>query len=102
VFAAGRTGGRLGCANPRDDLYDAISFTGCSGRRAFCFLDPDGNRIERFCWMTNVTQPGPRGRICDRACPGRAQRYPECMRTIRALPASRFAEPSCKLSALSP
>jgi catechol 2,3-dioxygenase-like lactoylglutathione lyase family enzyme len=30
-------------------------FTGGSGSHAFYFLDPDGNRIEIYCWMMKVT-----------------------------------------------
>jgi lactoylglutathione lyase len=33
------------------------SFVGGSGSHAFYFLDPDGNRIEFFCWMMKVTRP---------------------------------------------
>ena len=36
-----------------------MSFLGGSGSHAFYFLDPDGNRIEIFCWMMTVTQPSP-------------------------------------------
>jgi lactoylglutathione lyase len=32
-------------------------FTGGSGSHAFYFLDPDGHRIEFYCWMMNVTAP---------------------------------------------
>ena len=32
-------------------------FTGGSGSHAFYFLDPDGNRIEDYCWMMTVTRP---------------------------------------------
>jgi hypothetical protein len=28
-----------------------------SGSHAFYFLDPDGNRIEVYCWMMTVTGP---------------------------------------------
>ena len=31
-------------------------FTGGSGSHAFYFCDPDGNRIEFYCWMMNVTR----------------------------------------------
>jgi catechol-2,3-dioxygenase len=27
------------------------------GSDAFYFLDPDGNRIEIYCWMMKVTRP---------------------------------------------
>jgi catechol 2,3-dioxygenase-like lactoylglutathione lyase family enzyme len=30
-------------------------FVGGSGSHAFYFLDPDGNRIEIYCWMMKVT-----------------------------------------------
>lgn len=33
------------------------SFIGGSGSHAFYFLDPDGNRIEFYCWMMEVTRP---------------------------------------------
>jgi len=33
-------------------------FIGGSGSHAFYFLDPDGNRIEVYCWMMKVTRPG--------------------------------------------
>jgi catechol 2,3-dioxygenase-like lactoylglutathione lyase family enzyme len=33
-----------------------MSFTGGSGSHAFYFLDPDGNRIEVYCWMMSVTR----------------------------------------------
>jgi len=32
-------------------------FPGGSGSHAFYFLDPDGNRIEVYCWMMKVTGP---------------------------------------------
>lgn len=32
-------------------------FVGGSGSHAFYFLDPDGNRIEIYCWMMTVTGP---------------------------------------------
>jgi lactoylglutathione lyase len=32
-------------------------FAGGSGSHAFYFLDPDGNRIEIYCWMMKVTRP---------------------------------------------
>jgi catechol 2,3-dioxygenase-like lactoylglutathione lyase family enzyme len=32
-------------------------FVGGSGSHAFYFLDPDGNRIEVYCWMMKVTGP---------------------------------------------
>lgn len=32
------------------------AFTGGSGSHAFYFCDPDGNRIEFYCWMMNVTK----------------------------------------------
>jgi catechol 2,3-dioxygenase-like lactoylglutathione lyase family enzyme len=32
-------------------------FVGGSGSHAFYFLDPDGNRIEIYCWMMKVTGP---------------------------------------------
>jgi catechol 2,3-dioxygenase-like lactoylglutathione lyase family enzyme len=35
----------------------AMSFSGGSGSHAFYFLDPDGNRIEIYCWMMRVTKP---------------------------------------------
>lgn len=34
-----------------------LSFKGGSGSHAFYFLDPDGNRIEIYCWMMTVSQP---------------------------------------------
>ena len=34
-----------------------MSFVGGSGSHAFYFLDPDGNRIEVYCWMMTVSQP---------------------------------------------
>jgi catechol 2,3-dioxygenase-like lactoylglutathione lyase family enzyme len=33
------------------------SFVGGSGSHAFYFLDPDGNRIELYCWMMTVKGP---------------------------------------------
>jgi catechol 2,3-dioxygenase-like lactoylglutathione lyase family enzyme len=33
------------------------TFFGGSGSHAFYFLDPDGNRIEIYCWMMTVTGP---------------------------------------------
>lgn len=33
------------------------SFLGGSGSHAFYFLDPDGNRIEFYCWMMNISRP---------------------------------------------
>jgi catechol 2,3-dioxygenase-like lactoylglutathione lyase family enzyme len=33
------------------------TFVGGSGSHAFYFLDPDGNRLEFYCWMMKVTQP---------------------------------------------
>ena len=33
------------------------TFVGGSGSHAFYFLDPDGNRIEIYCWMMTVTGP---------------------------------------------
>jgi len=33
------------------------SFEGGSGSHAFYFLDPDGNRIEFYCWMMKVSRP---------------------------------------------
>ncbi len=32
-------------------------FVGGSGSHAFYFLDPDGNRLEVYCWMMKVTGP---------------------------------------------
>jgi catechol 2,3-dioxygenase-like lactoylglutathione lyase family enzyme len=32
-------------------------FVGGSGSHAFYFCDPDGNRIEFYCWMMNVSRP---------------------------------------------
>jgi len=32
-------------------------FRGGSGSHAFYFLDPDGNRLEVYCWMMTVTGP---------------------------------------------
>jgi catechol 2,3-dioxygenase-like lactoylglutathione lyase family enzyme len=32
-------------------------FVGGSGSHAFYFLDPDGNRLEVYCWMMKVTRP---------------------------------------------
>lgn len=34
-----------------------MSFVGGSGSHAFYFLDPDGNRIEIYCWMMKVRGP---------------------------------------------
>ena len=34
-----------------------LSFVGGSGSHAFYFLDPDGNRIEIYCWMMAVSRP---------------------------------------------
>jgi catechol 2,3-dioxygenase-like lactoylglutathione lyase family enzyme len=34
-----------------------MSFVGGSGSHAFYFLDPDGNRIEIYCWMMTVSKP---------------------------------------------
>ena len=34
-----------------------MAFVGGSGSHAFYFLDPDGNRIEIYCWMMTVSQP---------------------------------------------
>ena len=36
---------------------DENGFIGGSGSHAFYFLDPDGNRIEIYCWMMRVTKP---------------------------------------------
>ncbi len=33
------------------------TFRGGSGSHAFYFLDPDGNRIEVYCWMMTVSGP---------------------------------------------
>jgi catechol 2,3-dioxygenase-like lactoylglutathione lyase family enzyme len=33
------------------------SFPGGSGSHAFYFLDPDGNRIEFYCWMMRISKP---------------------------------------------
>jgi lactoylglutathione lyase len=33
------------------------SFEGGSGSHAFYFLDPDGNRVEFYCWMMTVSRP---------------------------------------------
>jgi len=33
------------------------SFVGGSGSHAFYFLDPDGHRIEFYCWMMTVSRP---------------------------------------------
>jgi catechol 2,3-dioxygenase len=33
------------------------SFPGGSGSHAFYFCDPDGNRIEFYCWMMNISRP---------------------------------------------
>ena len=33
-----------------------LSIKGGSGSHAFYFLDPDGNRVEIYCWMMRVTQ----------------------------------------------
>jgi catechol 2,3-dioxygenase-like lactoylglutathione lyase family enzyme len=33
------------------------TFPGGSGSHAFYFLDPDGNRLEVYCWMMKVTGP---------------------------------------------
>ena len=32
-------------------------FVGGSGSHAFYFCDPDGNRIEFYCWMMNISKP---------------------------------------------
>jgi catechol 2,3-dioxygenase len=34
-----------------------LSFIGGSGSHAFYFLDPDGNRVEVYCWMMTVSKP---------------------------------------------
>ena len=34
-----------------------MAFVGGSGSHAFYFLDPDGNRIEVYCWMMTISQP---------------------------------------------
>jgi catechol 2,3-dioxygenase-like lactoylglutathione lyase family enzyme len=48
------------------------TFVGGSGSHAFYFLDPDGNRLEVYCWMMRVTQPSlaaPRPELPDPAAP---------------------------------
>ena len=37
---------------------DENPFVGGSGSHSFYILDPDGNRVEFFCWMMRVTRPG--------------------------------------------
>jgi catechol 2,3-dioxygenase-like lactoylglutathione lyase family enzyme len=47
-------------AGPYVHAYEAGeegSFPGGSGSHAFYFCDPDGNRIEFYCWMMNVSKP---------------------------------------------
>ena len=48
-------------AGPYVHAYEAkdagTAFTGGSGSHAFYFCDPDGNRIEFYCWMMNVSKP---------------------------------------------
>ncbi|MEE9257084.1 MAG: VOC family protein [bacterium] len=39
------------------EAQDENGFIGGSGSHAFYFLDPDGNRIEVYCWMMNVSKP---------------------------------------------
>ena len=34
---------------------EGTAFTGGSGSHAFYFLDPDGNRIECYCWMMKIS-----------------------------------------------
>jgi catechol 2,3-dioxygenase-like lactoylglutathione lyase family enzyme len=38
-------------------LNDQASRQRGDSSRAFYFLDPDGNRIEIYCWMMKVTRP---------------------------------------------
>ena len=44
---------------------EGTAFTGGSGSHAFYFCDPDGNRIEFYCWMMNVTRPSVATREAD-------------------------------------
>ena len=39
------------------EAQDNKGFVGGSGSHSYYFLDPDGNRIEVYCWMMGVTQP---------------------------------------------
>ena len=39
------------------EAQDENGFIGGSGSHAFYFLDPDGNRVEIYCWMMNVSKP---------------------------------------------
>ena len=38
------------------EASDEKGFVGGSGSHAFYFCDPDGNRIEFYCWMMNVSK----------------------------------------------
>ncbi len=38
------------------EAQDEKGFQGGSGSHAFYFCDPDGNRIEFYCWMMNVSR----------------------------------------------
>ena len=38
------------------EARDEKGFTGGSGSHSFYFCDPDGNRIEFYCWMMNVSK----------------------------------------------
>jgi catechol 2,3-dioxygenase-like lactoylglutathione lyase family enzyme len=44
-------------AGPYVHAHEAGDFPGGSGSHAFYFCDPDGNRIEFYCWMMNVSKP---------------------------------------------
>ena len=39
------------------EAQDEKGFIGGSGSHSFYFLDPDGNRVEIYCWMMNVSKP---------------------------------------------
>jgi len=39
------------------EAQDEKGFIGGSGSHAFYFLDPDGNRLEIYCWMMSVSKP---------------------------------------------
>jgi catechol 2,3-dioxygenase-like lactoylglutathione lyase family enzyme len=38
------------------EAEDGKGFLGGSGSHAFYFCDPDGNRIELYCWMMNISK----------------------------------------------
>jgi len=39
------------------EAEDGKGFLGGSGSHAFYFCDPDGNRMEFYCWMMNISKP---------------------------------------------